>query len=974
MRGYDSTSKHRDNPGSAALNEQQLNVRPTFYVGLGGIGCAVLRRLKTRIRQIAPEAESAFAFLGADTQAHEVSDILTANEYVALSLGVKPDAVAKMEPDTLDWYRRLVKGWRAKSITFGANQVKAVGRLALRYPPTFQEFVAKMAKANNQLGRAKDALGHGASVKVYIISSLMGGTGSGSLVDIMAVVGRYFEREAGPDFPYQAILLTPDVLLNEISDGQLEVLKSNTYATLKELHHTISGQELTVDYDDKIFRGTKIASDALPRVIHLIGDKNEDGFIVAGLIEELGDIVVSYLASEIQTPMKDLFSNVQIQDKENSDFDEPGRDDAFRAFSSFGVVRTGFPKEIIEQLFALQAAHATLDAELASSSGTFDRVANWIESHNLKENGADQLQDQIRQEHKKISIDAKGNIMAAGFKYEKLLAEAKAYQKKMTDSLEADKKKTVSKQVDDIAKAIVVDAQKTFEDVLKQENLTDAMQFAGVLLESLKDHQKALREEAEVARGFLAKASDEVKSSIGIIDQSIKGYFGRRRRVEDAVNDFDARLENMLNRQVNVWIMDEADKVYIKLQEKCDRLIKEWKDSVDMLKGHRAGMETNITSLRNFLDRLADIEKRGPENRFSLVNSIRANELYQEIVGPELEGIIGRTRNLIVDKGMLKRVKQTFEDWSSNLEEQLVTNEMNSRLEPIDFAYVLDRFYPKEDQKKVLFDNLSSLSTPLFRLDGNLKQSDYEAYWIVGVHPSLQERFHNEYERFLGAQRGRVYAGFDSAHEIIIYQLKHGYTIHSFLPLRDYQSHYTIRLNDYRRGIEKKEPKRPVHGWVEATEWADLIPNREAEEGLKWFILGRAFNHLFPAQGASSPTDRKNTSYLYARGACYFMQTSEGQKPEEVGRGLADAVRNFSERTNLLQTMQTMIRSKIAEAGEQVIREGLEQEYVPILKNEIEIATNNPKSGDSARADILRKLFGALRQFIDEDLRSPGRV
>src|SRR5689334_8844872 len=84
--------------------EDVASFRPTFYIGLGGFGCTVIRRLKDRIRTNFPEHLDGFAFLGLDTHQLPPNDVLTRNEYVPLSLRVSPRAVAPQFPEQLGWF------------------------------------------------------------------------------------------------------------------------------------------------------------------------------------------------------------------------------------------------------------------------------------------------------------------------------------------------------------------------------------------------------------------------------------------------------------------------------------------------------------------------------------------------------------------------------------------------------------------------------------------------------------------------------------------------------------------------------------------------------------------------------------------------------------------------------------------------------------------------------------------------------
>ena len=235
-------------PPAVAL-DRALSLRPTLYIGLGGFGCTVLRRVKTVIAAGLPNEIGGFAFLGLDTYPQPLHDELTSNEYVPLSVGVDPNEVAKTQSKFLGWFRELAGNFKARNIVSGADATKAIGRLAFRQVATLQDFLGKLDHAYDQLNRFRDRFASGKPPKVYVVSTLAGGTGAGCLVDVLAITGRFFRHNLGADFPYHAVLATPDVLRGEVPHEHIPSLFANTYASLKELHY-FPGDTLRVDYDD----------------------------------------------------------------------------------------------------------------------------------------------------------------------------------------------------------------------------------------------------------------------------------------------------------------------------------------------------------------------------------------------------------------------------------------------------------------------------------------------------------------------------------------------------------------------------------------------------------------------------------------------------------------------------------------------------------------------------------------------------
>ena len=169
---------------------------------------------------------------------------------------------------------------------------------------------------------------------------------------------------------------------------------------------------------------------------------------------------------------------------------------------------------------------------------------------------------------------------------------------------------------------------------------------------------------------------------------------------------------------------------------------------------------------------------------------------------------------------------------------------------------------------------------------------------------------------------------------------------------------------------------RPIHGWVEAHDWEELIPTHQAEEGLRWFILGRAFSELYPtaesaAQGAGArvakePRGEEAGTYVYKRGSYYYLETNKEEDPILIGASLRDAVANFVDRSDWQQIVKQRVETEIEAVGVKAIRERLENKYQGMLEDEIDTATQNK---DGERLPILRKLLTALKNFIKGELQ-----
>ena len=207
---------------------------PTLFVGLGGTGAKIVSMLEKQNRN----STQMLGYAIFDTDANELRDIrergykgaliqtaenLTVGEY----LDVDTEAANRWFP-----VNRIVN---RKTLTEGAGQVRAISRLAFDatvrsggMDPLHRE-IEKLYQINS------DDLEQ--SLRVVIVSSVAGGTGSGLVLPVAMYIRKYL---AATFEQYSSIIrgffMMPEVF-DKVNSDQAErnSLAANAYATLKEL-------------------------------------------------------------------------------------------------------------------------------------------------------------------------------------------------------------------------------------------------------------------------------------------------------------------------------------------------------------------------------------------------------------------------------------------------------------------------------------------------------------------------------------------------------------------------------------------------------------------------------------------------------------------------------------------------------------------------------------------------------------------
>lgn len=208
---------------------------PTLLIGLGGTGCKIVERVS---KMVTEEQRNNIAFAVFDTDINDLRGIQERNPFIKIiQTSTKQTVGEYLKKDTHardTWFpvNAILNG---KTLTEGAGQVRAISRLALetviragKIEP-LHEAIQSLYKVEKD--KADQAL------RVVVVSSLAGGTGSGLILPVAMYVRNYlathFRQSANIT---RGFFILPEVFY-EVITGQTERnnLKANAYATLREL-------------------------------------------------------------------------------------------------------------------------------------------------------------------------------------------------------------------------------------------------------------------------------------------------------------------------------------------------------------------------------------------------------------------------------------------------------------------------------------------------------------------------------------------------------------------------------------------------------------------------------------------------------------------------------------------------------------------------------------------------------------------
>jgi len=219
-------------PGDLALMES----RPTIFIGLGGTGSRAVSMVKHlfletfrgRMQAGADELPQCYRFLAFDSTPNAPQHLSPRDEYFQLSgSGLTPERVKQIanEPGFVSWTK---KKFRDLNPTQGCSGFRNLGRFLLWQPDNLQLVSTKIWTA---LADANRGLKDVPTPVFYIFCTLAGGTGSGLLIDVCAMI-----RERFPDPKGARVVLLLGIV--EGLQGEAKLVRRarhGCYAALREL-------------------------------------------------------------------------------------------------------------------------------------------------------------------------------------------------------------------------------------------------------------------------------------------------------------------------------------------------------------------------------------------------------------------------------------------------------------------------------------------------------------------------------------------------------------------------------------------------------------------------------------------------------------------------------------------------------------------------------------------------------------------
>ncbi len=210
--------------------------KETLFVGVGGIGSSIVTRIAEMCK--GTEADN-LRFVVMDTNANDLRVVKGSNAVITAvqtsSTQSVLDYLKKDDDARNNWFPNNTTLY-TKTVSEGAGQVRAISRLALN--ATIKNGnIQKLYKAIDELF-LKDGGDLKQSLRVVIVSTAAGGTGSGIAMTVGMLIREYLHKHYREKAAIiRGYILLPGVLDTVIdTETERESLRRNGYATIKEIN------------------------------------------------------------------------------------------------------------------------------------------------------------------------------------------------------------------------------------------------------------------------------------------------------------------------------------------------------------------------------------------------------------------------------------------------------------------------------------------------------------------------------------------------------------------------------------------------------------------------------------------------------------------------------------------------------------------------------------------------------------------
>ena len=392
-----------------------IKISRTLFVGLGGTGVKAILRAKQCFVDAYGEVPPMVAFLAVDTDKKIRDASLPSRKGKDVKFAENEICFCGITGSALDIYRNYLTQFQwlprrnaaflANLKNTGAGAVRSNGRFLARHNAI--EISKRVASKVTEIGMPlpigskfvydtnKDGVEY--PIKVNVVGSVAGGTGSGTILDMLILIAKTL-RDSGLSYSITPWMVLPEVFRHMAPGPASANVYQNAYGAIKELdylYHLPKNNQNALDFNfDKIYYLDEGIGDT-----YLINNTNKAGVVFQN-IDDITDSIgrCMFLPSNEVDSVKDNTQNVSfvynIRNKEAHYVSAGSAEIVYDNQAVGNVVAKGMIAQICDELCKSDSMNALNDVNAWTTS---EAVA-------IQEHDADLLTDSILSKYAPFSI------------------------------------------------------------------------------------------------------------------------------------------------------------------------------------------------------------------------------------------------------------------------------------------------------------------------------------------------------------------------------------------------------------------------------------------------------------------------------------------------------------------------------------------------------------------------------------------
>lgn len=337
----------------------------SLLIGLGGTGSRVVNNVVKLLKKNKLDFNNGQICCAVlDTNTNDTGDIRSSGTQIPIFETSKPQRIS----DYFDQYHHLdIHEWapdspafRAQSMLDGCSEVRVKSRIAF-LDCLHTNVINELGSMINDVLRNSE----GSKIRVMIVSSLSGGTGSGMFIQVALWLRQYLSKS---QITVRGIFLLPDVFVSTIKDiRENKETKArhyaNAYASVRELNGiTKIKKSIETDLAERINIGSLFDSDRdsdsgepVYDLSFFVDDRDENGVSLSS-ISEYEQMVAQLVYMQLYAPMStDMYS-----EEDNAFLSFEAKDEPL--YGTCGTAKAEYPIISVKHYCAIRAAQDSLQS------------------------------------------------------------------------------------------------------------------------------------------------------------------------------------------------------------------------------------------------------------------------------------------------------------------------------------------------------------------------------------------------------------------------------------------------------------------------------------------------------------------------------------------------------------------------------------------------------------------------------------